>query len=258
MDDRTLAQISDASAQLFGQRNIPSQHEPVPQTLSEAAVLECYAERVALTVRRAANFTDCLMQHHLAPQITVTSTKGVPFVLHGKDLCHAGTWRKFLAATPLAQSLLCQLVKGSEELTRRYRSFLLSAYTRRYRALVQPEHLAWFRSVTRLAVLWHMMEEKAERSAFADPWVAQEMQVLLLLNTLSTEIAKAIHHIVKEPKDEATHLIDQLYHVHAAEISHPRLAPPPLPPLPGGVSLPLSLGDGGEQHQDEETEEMTS
>src|SRR5581483_3584795 len=99
----------------------------------------------------------------------------------------------------------------------------------------------WFRSVTRLAVLWHMMEEKAERSAFADPWVAQEMQVLLLLNTLSTEIAKAIHHIVKEPKEEAPHLIDQLYQVHAAAISHPRQAPPPLPPLPEGVSLPPGL-----------------
>lgn len=238
MDNQPRTQAPGTPDQPFDQVYVSLQRGAVPHMLSDIAVLECYAERAALTLRRAANFTDCLMQQHLAPQITVTSTKGVPFVLHGKDLCHTGTWRKFLIATPLVRPLLCQLVKGSEELARQYRTFLLSAYTRRYRALVQPEHLAWFRSVTRLAVLWHVMEEKAERSAFADPWVAQEMQVLLLLNTLSTEIAKAIHHIIKEPKEEAPRLIDHLYQVHAAAISHPRQAPPPLPPLPEGVSLP--------------------
>lgn len=219
--------------------------------LPTEAVLECYAERAALTLRRAANFTQCLVNQRLAPQITLLSPQGVPFLLHGKDLCHEGTWRKFLQATPLAEPLLCQLVEGSAELTRRYRSWLLTAYTRRYRALAEHEHLRWFRSVTRLAVLWHMMEAKARHSAFADAWVAQEMEVLITLELLSTQIAKAIHHIVKEPKELAPQLIERLYQTHAADCrtvcrAHSQSHPDPTgaePPAPAFLCEPLRAGD---------------
>ena len=85
------------------------------------------------------------------------------------------------------------------------------------------------------------MEAKAQHSAFVDIWVAQEMEAIKTLGTLATEVAKAIHHIVKEPKEEASHLLEHLYLVHATEMTRPRLAPPPLPALPEGVHPPLAL-----------------
>ncbi|GHO96626.1 hypothetical protein KSF_066740 [Reticulibacter mediterranei] len=215
----------------------------------EQKLLECYAERIALSVRRATNFTQSLLQQHLAPDITLLNRRGQPLILHGKDICNEGTWRKFLTAATLATPQLCSLVEGTETITRRYRSWLLTSYTQRYKNLVQPAHLTWFHHVTRLAVIWHIMEAKAQHSAFVDPWVAQEMEALEALGTLATEVAKAIHHIVKEPKEEAPRLLEHLYLVHAAEMTRPHLAPQPLPALPEGMHPPLALLPKGEQEQ---------
>jgi hypothetical protein len=214
--------------------------QPISQE-QEALLLERYAERVALTMRRAPNFTQCLNAQHVAEEIVILSKRGKPLTLHGKDLSHEGTWRKFLAYAEFPASTLCSLVEGTELLTRRYRSWLLTSYTRRYKQIVQPAHLTWFHQVTRLAVIWHIMEAKAQHTAFADPWVAQEMEVLHTLGVLATEVAKAIHHITKEPREEAAFLIEHLYHVHADRLTHPRLAPPPLPALPQGVHPPLLM-----------------
>jgi hypothetical protein len=225
-------------------------HLPAASTvLCEQTLLECYAERVALSVRRTTNFTQSLLQQHILPDITVLNRRGHPLTLHGKDICNEGTWRKFLTATLPAVQQLCSLVEGAETMTRRYRSWLLTSYTQRYKYLAQPAHLTWFHHVTRLAVIWHMMEAKAQHSAFADPWVAQEMEALKALGTLATEVAKAIHHIVKEPREEAPRLLEHLYLVHAAEMTRPHLAPPPLPALPDGVHPPLALLSNSEQIQ---------
>jgi hypothetical protein len=217
--------------------------------LFEQKLFECYAERIALSVRQATNFTQSLLQQHLASDITLLNRRGQPLTLHGKDICNEGTWHKFLTAAPLVTQQLCSLVEGTETITRRYRSWLLTSYTQRYKHLVQPAHLTWFHHVTRLAVIWHIMEAKAQHSAFVDPWVAQEMEALKALGTLATEVAKAIHHIIKEPKEEAPRLLEHLYLVHAAEITRPRLAPHPLPALPEGVHPPLALLPKSEPEQ---------
>ncbi len=217
--------------------------------LYEQKLLECYAERIALPVRRTTNFTQSLLQQHLAPAITVFNRRGQPLTLHGKDICNEGTWRKFLTATPLPVSLLCSLVEGTETITRRYRSWLLTSYTQRYKHLVQPAHLTWFHHVTRIAVIWHIMEAKTQHSAFADTWVAQEMEALQALGTLANEVAKAIHHIVKEPREEAPRLLEHLYLIHADEMTRPRLTPPPLPALPEGIHPPRELLLNSEQVQ---------
>jgi hypothetical protein len=179
--------------------------------------------------------------------------------LHGKDLYSEVAWRKFLAATPLSGQTLCSLIEGTEEITRRYRSFLLTAYTRRYRTLVQPEQRRWFHQVTRLVVVRRIMESKyqlqvtRQQATFADLWVGQEMGTLMDLNLLTTEIAKAIHHIVKEPKEHAQYLIEQLYQVHAQHIRiHAHRPADPLPPLPAGTSAVLLLAGALEQDDLEE------
>jgi hypothetical protein len=220
--------------------------QPISQE-PEALLLERYAERVGLVIRRVPNFTLCLKAQHIAEEITVLSKRGKPLTLHGKDLSHEGTWRKFLAYAEFPASTLISLHQGTELLTRRYRSWLLTSYTQRYKQIVQPTHLTWFHQVTRLAVIWHMMEAKAQHAAFADPWVAQEMETLKALGMLATEVAKAIHHIVKEPREEAASLIEQLYTVHAEYLTRPRLAPPPLPALPPGVHPPLLVGSNSGQ-----------
>ncbi len=208
-------------------------------------LLERYAERQALSMVRAANFTQCLLQHHLAAEIEVLDARGNPLTLRGKDLYNEVTWRKFLSTTPIALRLRCSLVEGTEEITRRYRSFLLTAYTRRYRVLVHQEHLTWFRQVTLLVVVRRIMENKYEQSVllqreiFADAWVAQEMRRLMALSQLATEIAKAVHHIVKAPQEQASYLIEQLYQVHAQQVqAHTHWPADPLPPLPAGTPSP--------------------
>jgi hypothetical protein len=224
-------------------------------------LLERYAERQALSVLRAANFTHCLLQNHLAAEIEVRDARGNPLTLRGKDLYNEVAWRKFLSTTPITSRLLCSLIEGTEEITRRFRSFLLTAYTPRYRSLVHQDQLVWFRQVTRLVVVRRIMETKYEQSVllqreiFADAWVGSEMRRLMALNTLASEIAKAIHHIVKAPREHATDLIEQLYHVHARQVlSHIHQQASPLPPLPAGTLSP-GLFLAGEAVAQEDREE---
>jgi hypothetical protein len=98
-----------------------------------------------------------------------------------------------------------------------------------------------------------MLEAKYQHAAFADPWVAQEVERLLTLTLLSAEIAKAIHHILAEPGEQATELIEQLYLTHARTLSESSLLPGPLAPLPKGVTHPF-LERATRHVDDEETE----
>ena len=58
------------------------------------------------------------------------------------------------------------------------------------------------------------------------------------------EIAKAIHHIVRQP-EQAKELVEHLFDVQSTKLrdrpQQIRQALPPLPPLPEGAHLPLAL-----------------
>jgi hypothetical protein len=106
-----------------------------------------------------------------------------------------------------------------------------------------------------LVVVRKIMEDKyarlvrEEHDAFADPWVAEEITVLMRLNTMASEIAKSIHHIVKQ-KSMAQSLLEQLYTTHAAYLEKRSLqAHTPLPSLPPGVALPLQHLSAGKDVQ---------
>lgn len=227
-------------------------HSPPSSGISpqaEARLLEQYAERQALSVLRGANFTQCLTLHRIAPDLEVVDPRGNTRTIHGKDLFDERTWQKFLASLPHPINLL-SLTRSAEPLVKLYRTWLLTKYTQRYRWLTTSAQLHWFEQVTALVVVRKLMEAKhhaytyQQEDAFADPWVALEMGMLIALNTMSSEIAKAIHHIVKQP-DEAKDLVEHLFDVQATRLRHRpqqiREALPPLPPLPEGAALPLAL-----------------
>lgn len=92
------------------------------------------------------------------------------------------------------------LVKG-------YRSWLVNSHTSRYQALSTQGELSWFEQVTLLVIVRKIMESKYAQfvreqcDAFADPWVAEEMSVLMRLNAAS-EIVKSIHHIVEQKEGD--------------------------------------------------------
>lgn len=64
------------------------------------------------------------------------------------------------------------------------------------------------------------------------------------LNAMTTEIAKAIHHIVRQP-EQAKDMIEHLFDIQATRLLeqpvHLRHPLPLLPPLPKGVALPQAL-----------------
>lgn len=222
---------------------------PQPPEQADARLLEQYAERQALSVLRGANFTQCLTLHRIPPDLEVVDPRGNTHTIHGKNLFDERTWQKFLASLTQPVNLL-SLTQSAESLVKLYRTWLLTTYTQRYRWLTTPTHLHWFEQVTVLVVIRKIMEAKhhaytyQQEDAFADPWVALEMGMLMALNTMSIEIAKAIHHIVKQP-EEAKDLVEHLFDVQATRLRHRpqqiRETLPPLPPLPHGVALPLAL-----------------
>jgi hypothetical protein len=208
-------------------------------------LLEQYAERMALSVISRANFTQCLKSNGMAPSITIVTPKGQHFTLHGRDLSNERTWKKFL----LTQSQpvdLCHLIGVVDQFTVRYRSWLLAFYTQRYQAISTQTEREWFEQVTQLVVVRKIMERKYEAfvyeqcETFADPWVAEEMMVLMRLNLMTTEIASTLYRLVKQP-GMAQQFIEQLYETHAAYLAkRPQRAQNQLAPLPPGITMPLA------------------
>ncbi|GHO76438.1 hypothetical protein KSD_42090 [Ktedonobacter sp. SOSP1-85] len=223
---------------------------PIDQEHTEALILEQHAERQALSAVRGANFTQCLSLHHLTADLELVDPRGRPHLMHGKDLFDERTWNKFLASLQHSINVL-SLTQSAEPLTKLYRTWLLTKYTQRYRWLSTPAQIQWFEQVTALVILRKVMEAKhhawtyqQNEQAFADSWCAMEMKNLMTLNTMTTEIAKAIHHIVRQP-EQAKEMIEHLFEIQATRLfDHPvslRHPLPSLPPLPEGAALPQAI-----------------
>lgn len=219
-------------------------------------VLEKYAERRALAYLRGANFTHCLRINDIPTSINVTDAKGNTHTIRGSDLYDERTWKKFISATSPDVDL-CRLTDTVDFLVKRYRTWLLTEHTERYRAINSESDLAWFEQVAGLVVVRRIMEKKHEvyycqnHEVFADPWIAAEMNTLILLNDIAREIAKAVHHIVKNI-EQAEQLIEQAYDVCYNRIQNrPQILREVLPPLPTGTSMPLALLSGARGESDE-------
>jgi hypothetical protein len=212
-------------------------------------LLEQYAERMALSVMRGANFTQCLKINGLAPSIIVTTPKSQRLTLHGHDLSNERTWKKFLLTQDQSVDR-CHLVGVVEQLPLRYRAWLLTCYTQRYQAISTQVERDWFEQVTLFVVIRKIMERKYEaflyeqRESFADLWVAEEITVLMRLNAMASEIVRTIHCTTKQPI-VAQRLVEQLYETHAAYLEkRSRKVRTLLPPLLPGTSMPLAFLPG--------------
>ena len=76
---------------------------------------------------------------------------------------------------------------------------------------------------------------------FADAWACSEMCRLQLLHSLTSELARLVHHIMDNPEQQQA-LIDQ-FHADLEIRMRGQLfaAQDPLPALPRGVTLPFAM-----------------
>ena len=226
-------------------------------------ILEKHAERKALSYLRGANFTHCLRINKTPVEIQATDSTGKKITIRGSDLYNRSTWEKFIATQ--GQGLdLCRLTGVVDVIAPRYRMWLLSDFTPRYKHVKSESAIQWLDLVARLVAVRRIMENKYEisisqrRNMFADEWSAVEMSTLMALNEAAKEFAQAIHHVVKEYIDHkkapgqeeylserAQVLIEQVYTKHYDCIQYRTQAlRDPLPPLPTGTESPFLLGDG--------------
>src|SRR5258708_25095091 len=119
--------------------------------------------------------------------------------------------------------------------TNRTGTFVLAGH----RCLIREEEKTWLKQVALLAVLWHLLEHKQETNTFLDTWAASEMEKLLAAREASREMAKAVHHGVKE---QAFTVLAQVYETYLHWIDARPLVPAsPLAALPPGDPDPLAL-----------------
>ena len=227
-------------------------------TTSPKIILEQHLEREALKACRSTTFVQCLKDYDIAPIITVTvSEKEDSLSIRASDIAA-------LKKRIFEQQVDLDLYEYplSTELTHivdLYEHFLLNEHTPRYRLLVSVTQRRWLKHVVTLVVIRSIMEQKYERSTqeggrpFADEWVGNEMERLMILRSLPGMVAQLVHHIVKQP-DQVQEMIEQLYSsIDMRMKGHVLVSPKHLPPLPPGTSLPLILPiyKNEEKQQDE-------
>ena len=210
--------------------------------------LEQYVEREAFRRVRGASFSHSLTLNNLAEELEVVEKNGQPQTVHGKDIASHKTWTSFLAKqTPEVE--LGWISYAAGPLAVQYATWLRTAYTPRYRLLVREEEKTWLKQVALLAVLWHLLEHKLETNTFLDAWAASEMEKLLAAREASREMAKAVHHGVKE---QAFTVLAQTYETYLHWIDARPLVPAsPLAALPPGTPDPLALPVEDEEKRDE-------
>jgi hypothetical protein len=224
--------------------------------LSESDMLrERYTERWALKVCRGATFIQCLKKFAIAPTITVSTPKGKSLAINTSDI-YAARKRFFAASLDLEQDV-CHMTAVGDKLVDLYQDWLLHEYSDRYHYVIADAHRKWLKQVIILVVARHLMEQKyslfnAEgRQTFADAWACSVMCRLQLLNSLPSELARLVHHIMKDP-EQKQEFIDQFHSDLDIRMSgYLFIASEPLPPLLEGVILPFALLSQGEETHDE-------
>ena len=207
-------------------------------------MVEKHAEREAVRRVRGASFAHCLTLNSLAEDLEVVGKNGRPEKVHGKDIVSQKTWASFLAKqTSIIELRGIAFTAGP--LAVRYATWLRTQYTSRYRWLVREEEKAWLKQVALLAVLWHVLEHKLETNTFLDAWAASEMEKLTAAREASREMAKAVHHGVK---DQAFTVLAQTYETYLHWIdARPFVPAAPLSPLPPGTPDLLALPEDEEE-----------
>jgi hypothetical protein len=208
------------------------------------ALRERYTERWVLGVCRSPTFVQCLKVFRIAPTITVGTPKGKSITISASDIY--GARKRFFSMLETDQEV-CLLTQVGDKFVDLYQNWLLNEYTDRYRSITLDAHRKWLRQVIILVVARYLMEQKYTlyiaqgRKAFADAWACSEMCRLQLLNSLTSELARLVHHIMDNQEQQQA-LIDQ-FHADLEIRMRGQLftAPDRLPALPEDVTLPFAL-----------------
>lgn len=144
-------------------------------------------------------------------------TETVNVNVRGQDIFHDGTWQKFLVSKGYINANLISLTKDTDRLMEEYYSFLVNEYTDRYHNL-DSEGKAWIRRVIRLAVKYHIKENKlagykqslGDEEDDTDYFYNKEALDLCILidcmKVIKSETAGLIKHMVSEPEREDYYL----------------------------------------------------
>ena len=215
---------------------------------------ERHLERWALEVCRSLTFLECLKAYGIAPTMQVRMPKGKLLTVSASHIYGART--KFFATLDLEEAL-CHLTLVGEKFVPLYQEWLLHEDTERYRYLTAPEQRAWLTQVVTLVVARYVMSHKYAlftqgRQTFADPWVGGEMGYVQVLHSLPNELARLVHHIVRDAEQQHV-LIEQFFTELGVRMQgHQFGLPDPLPPLPEGTFLPFTLLSPAREDTDEQ------
>ena len=226
----------------------------LPMKAEYNVLKERHVERWALNAYRSATFIQCLKKFGIAPTITVSTPKGKSIAINASDISAAR--KRFFAGLDLEQDA-CHMTSVGDKLVDLYQDWLLHEYSDRYHYVASDAHRKWLRQVIILVVTRHLMELKYTlyiaqgHQAFADLWACSEMCRLQLLNSLTGELARLVHHIMDDPEQQQS-LIDQFHNdLDIRMRGHLFIMLEPLPSLPEGEILPFALLSQGEEMPDE-------
>lgn len=227
---------------------------PLPTKAGYNVLRERHAERWAIGACRSATFVQCLKAFNVAPTITISTPKGKTITINASDIYAAR--KRFFSSLDLEQDA-CHMTSAGDKLVNLFQDWLMHEYSDRYRSLVTEDQQVWLRQVVILVIARHLMEQKYTlyieqgRQTFADPWACSEMCRLQLLNSLTGELARLVHHIMDDPEQQQS-LIDQFHNdLDIRMRGHLFIVPEPLPSLPQGEILPFALLSQGEETPDE-------
>jgi hypothetical protein len=176
---------------------------------------EAKAERIAAIAVGSTSFADILRFNKLELEYPTTKTDKVGNVIkvRGQDINDSSTWQKFLAHVGKINADIMSLANDVEPLTEAYDTFLATSHTERYRNLDVPGQ-RWRRAVVRLAVTYHIMENKLDgylqgvEDAFVDERVGYYYTLVRQIRTAMAGAARAINHIIKDKEESQKYLSD--------------------------------------------------
>lgn len=205
-------------------------------------LVEQHVERWGLDTYRSASFLKVPQAYHLAPTLQVVTSKGNTLILRASDIY--GARMKGLTALEMDQDRSA-FTRLGEHLVTVYQDWLLTSYSTRYRHLSTDAQRAWLTQITILVIARHLLDYKWAcallygTQAFADPWVGSVVSHLALSHGLPGDLARMVHHIVRDPGQQHTLITQFLEDLDNRMQRHPFVFPSPLPSLPEGTQLPL-------------------
>jgi hypothetical protein len=173
---------------------------------------EVKAERKAAIEVGSTSFEDILRFNKLPVEFDSKNKKGEIIKVRGQDIKKDDLWQKFLSSKGHIDADLISLVDNVDLLTETYDTFLDTKHTDRYHNL-DGEGKKWRRKVVRLAVTYHIMENKLDgylqgQDTFADDRVAYYYTLVRQIRTAMAGAARAIQHIVKDKEERQQYLND--------------------------------------------------